>query len=179
MFSDLFDRIHLLAVVLVLVVIALLLGGFIDRGDEPLRSKRDPSVERAMQERARAAFLLETYQPVDQMIADKRYAEALLKLQSFEKSYPGEAHSMILRGSILIAQGVVGEGIAQYAAAVKVNGDYVDEKSSLNRRNEITLLVENSLPKIKESLRSVVTPSTEKSLKNLYYLQSRLAGGCE
>lgn len=86
---------------------------------------------------------------------------------------------MILRGSILIAQGVVGEGIAQYAAAVKVNGDYVDEKSSLNRRNEITLLVENSLPKIKESLRSVVTPSTEKSLKNLYYLQSRLAGGCE
>jgi hypothetical protein len=179
LFSDLFDRIHLLAVVLVLVVIALLLGGFIDRDDETFRSKRDPSVERAMQERARATFLLETYQPVDQMIVDKRYAEALLKLQVFEKTYPGEPHSMILRGSILVAQGVLGEGISQYAAAVKVNGDYVDEKSSLNRRDEITSLVENALPKIKESLRSTVTPSSEQSLRNLYYLQSRLAGGCE
>ena len=141
--------------------------------------QRDKSVERAMQEKARSGFLIETYQPVEQLIEDQRYAEALLKLQTFEKSYPGEPHTLILRGSILVAQGVLGEGVSQYATAVKMNGDYVDAKSSLNRRQEIEQLVENGLPKIRESLRAAVTPSTEKSLKDIYYLQSRLAGGCE
>ena len=178
MFRDLLDRIHLLAIVVVLIVMALLLGGFVG-SDETLKSQRNPALERAMQEKARATFLLETYQPVEELVAADRDAEALLRLQEFEKAYPGEPHTLILRGAILVSHGVLTEGISQYASAVRLNGDYVDANSSLNRRNEISRLVESALPKLKEAMRRTETAATEKALKETYYLQSRLAGGCE
>lgn len=178
MFRDRFDQIHLLAAVIVLAAIGLLLTGFSGDGGRT-RPFSNQAVEQAMQEKARAVFLLETFQPIEALIADDRQAEALLKLQEYEKLYPGEAHTLVLRAGILVDQGGLGEGIAQYAAAVKMNGDYVDAKSRLNRRAEISRLVESSIPRIRESLRSGENPSLEKSLKDLYYLQSRLAGGCE
>jgi len=179
MFRDLFDRLHLLALIGVVIAMALLLGGFTGSDDKIHTQRRDPALDRAMQEKARAAFLLETYAPVAELIAGGRSAEALLRLQEFEKAYPGEPHTQILRGSILVAQGVLGEGVSQYAAAVRVNGDYVDANSSLNRRSEIDQLVESALPKVRDSLRRNESPTGEKTLKELYYLQSRLAGGCE
>jgi tetratricopeptide (TPR) repeat protein len=179
LFRDLFDRICLVAIVAVLVAMVLLLGGFVGTEGDLSGPERDPALERAMQERARSAFLLETYQPVEKLITDNRAAEALLKLQEFDKTYPGEPHTMILRGAILVSQGVLNEGIAQYAAAVRSNGDYVDENSGLNRRDEITRLVDKALPKLKDALRHSDNPTTEKALKETYYLQSRLAGGCE
>lgn len=179
MFRDLFDRIHLLAVIVVLVAMAVLLGGFVKTGTSVSSHSRDKSLERAMQERARTAFLLETYQPIEELVAGNRQAEALLRLQAFEKEFPGEAHTKILRGAILVSQGALYEGISQYAEAVRLNGDYVDANSRLNRRSEITSLVESALPKIKTALRRSESASTEKALKETYYLQSRLAGGCE
>ena len=179
MFRDLFDRLYLLTAVLLLLAIILFISGFIGTDSAGPEMKRDPSMERAMQEQARAAFLLEAYSPVESLVAAGRYTEALLKLQELGKAYPGEAHTSIMRGAILISQGVLGEGLSRYATAVQANGDYVDAKSSLNRRQEITELVESALPKLKTSLQQVTTPSLERSLKDAYYLQSRLAGGCE
>jgi len=179
MFRDLFDRLHLLALVGVVIAIALLLGGFTGSDDKIQTQRRDPALDRAMQEKARAAFLLETYAPVEELIAGGRSAEALLRLQEFEKAYPGEPHTQILRGAILVDQGVLGEGVSQYATAVRMNGDYVDANSSLNRRDEIDQLIVSALPKARESVRRNATAAGEKTLKELYYLQSRLAGGCE
>lgn len=179
MIRDLFDKFLLLGLVAVAVAIALVLGGFFGQDDALITQKRNPAVERAMQEKARSAFLLETYQPVEHLMLSDRHAEALLKLQEFDKTFPGEPHTMILRGSILVTQGVLSEGLAQYAAAVKINGDYVDEKSSLHRRDEINQLVESAVPAIRKSLQVASTPTLEKSLRDAYYLQSRLAGGCE
>ena len=179
MFRDLFDRIHLAGICVVLLALVLLLGGFVDSGDRSVRHTPDPALERAMQEKARASFLLDTFLPVENLIADSRYAEALLKLQEFEKAYPGEPHIMILRGSILVAQEIFSEGVLQYAAAVKLNGDYVDDHSELNRRDEISQLVENVVPRFRADLKRAANPTLERSLKESYYLQSRLAGGCE
>ena len=179
MFRDLFDRLHLLALVVVVIAIALLLGGFTGGDKQGEGHRRDPALDRAIQEKARAAFLLETYAPVEELIAGGRSAEALLRLQEFEKSFPGEPHTLVLRGAILVSQGVLGEGVAQYATAIRLNGDYVDAKSSLNRREEIEKMVDSALPKTRDSLRRNASPTVEKTLKELYYLQSRLAGGCE
>ncbi len=175
--KDRFDQIHIFAAGVVLLAMGMLLAGF-SGGDRP-RPVQNPSLERAMQDRARAAFLEEAFLPVEEMIVAGRRTEALLRLQEFEKEFPGEPHTMILRGGILVAQGGLGEGIAQYAAAVRLNGDYVDARSRLNRRAEIAGLVETAIPKIRRALASGDNPSLERSLRGLYYLQSRLAGGCE
>ena len=176
---DRFDRLYLLIALIVVIAIAALLSGFGDAGVAGAGSKRNPALERAMQERARANFLLELYAPVEKLVALGNYTEAMLTLQGLEKTYPGEAHTAIMRGSILVKQGVLGEGLLQYTAAVKTNGDYVDAKSSLNRRDELTRLVDSALPRIRQSIKQASTPSLERSLKDVYYLQSRLAGGCE
>lgn len=179
MIGDLFDKLTLAGVLVCAVAICLLLGGFIESGETVVAHGQNPAVEKAMQQRARSAFLLETYQPVEELMREARYAEALLKLQRYEKEFPGEPHTLILRASILVKQGVLHEGIDQYAAAVKINGDYVDANSSLNRRVEISELVEKAVPELKRALRATSTPTLEKALREAYYLQSRLAGGCE
>lgn len=179
MFKDLFDRLHLFAVVLTIFVIALLVSGFLGSDSSLSGQERNASIERAMLEKARAAFLLEVYTPVESLVTAGNYAAALLKLQELEKSYPGEPHTAIWRGSILVTQGVMGEGLSRYAYAVKTNGDYVDANSSLNRRQEIGQLVASALPQLKSSLRQTANPTLERALHDAYYLQSRLAGGCE
>ncbi|PLX98481.1 MAG: hypothetical protein C0623_12465 [Desulfuromonas sp.] len=179
MFKDLFDKLILLGLAACLVGIGLLLGGFIGSDDSMSLPKQNLAVERAMQERARSAFLIDSFQPVESLMQAGRYPEALLKLQDLEKEFPGEPHIFILRGSILVSQGVLNEGIAQYAKAVKMNGDYVDANSSLNRREQIGRLVESAIPAIKSSMQNNRTSGLEKALKETYYLQSRLAGGCE
>lgn len=179
MFRDLFDQLCALAIILTLIAMLLLLTGFIESDPAGAGMKRDASVERAMQEKARAAFLLEVYAPINELIRSHDYPQALQKLQEMEKTYPGEPHTIILRGSILVAQGVLGEGLSRYAQAVKLNGDYVDARSGLNRRDEISRLVDKSVPELKQKLQLASNSSLEKSLKDAYYLQSRLAGGCE
>ncbi|PLX79680.1 MAG: hypothetical protein C0615_02095 [Desulfuromonas sp.] len=176
---DRFDKICLLAIVVTLIAIVAFASGFVRSDKNRVGDERGPAVERAIQEQVRANFLLETFEPVEQLKEKREYAAALLKVQELEKSYPGEPHLQILRGSILVEQGALTEGIARYAAAVRVNGDYVDANSRLNRRTEITRLVEDSLPGIKSSLEADPNPTYKKALKTLYYLQSRLAGGCE
>ena len=126
MFRDTFDRLCLLGAILTALFIILLLTGFIPAGEGGAVVKRDASVERAMQEKARATFLLDAYSPIEALVQAQRYPEALQNLQEMEKSYPGEPHTLILRGAVLVAQGVLSEGLSRYAEAVKLNGDYVD-----------------------------------------------------
>lgn len=178
MFRDLFDRLHWLAFVVILGA-AVYLVAFSSSDGTSIR-KQDKRLELALQEKARAAFLLETYGPVERLAEEGRVTEALLKLEELERDFPGEAHASILRGALLVEQGAIPEGIRAYVLGVRQNGDYIDERSLLGRHDEIAALVARQLPVAKERVsRSPQNRSWNATLKNIYYLQSRLAGGCE
>jgi predicted Zn-dependent protease len=126
------------------------------------------------------ALLRELYGPVEALLQTGQDQAALLKLTEIEKTYPGEAHGQMLKGSIQARLGAVDEAVASYAAGVKLRGDYVDQENPLSRRTEIGRVVESGLRTV--SLRLAANPdnrTAKATMKQLYYLQSRLAGGCE
>jgi tetratricopeptide (TPR) repeat protein len=105
---------------------------------------------------------------------------ALLKLDELARLYPGEAHGYILQAEILQQMGVIETALANYVAGIRLDGDYVDKKSPLSRREEISRFVTEAEGTI--GSKAAANPSNRTlavARKDLNYLKSRLAGGCE
>lgn len=140
----------------------------------------DKAIEQQIAYQARIDFLHRLYQPVEALRAQGQVSSALLKLDELARRYPQEAHGQILQGEILLERGVVAESINHFVRAVRLNGDYVDKLSPLSRRKEIQHLVNLQLPLFLERAhKKPQNLALQNTLTGLYYLQSRLAGGCE
>lgn len=122
---------------------------------------------------ARLFMIQKRYEPVENLMKSGQHQQALLKLEEIARSYPADPHSFILRGELLSFMGAPSEAASSFAQGVRMEGGYVDKNSSISRREPIKSLVETELVKIKST---AISPSL---LKDLRYLQSRLAGGCE
>jgi tetratricopeptide (TPR) repeat protein len=178
---DGFDRLVWLGLAASLGTLAMLflLGS---SGGDGARSRAavDKAMEREMAYQARVAFLQKLYGPVEVLREKGERQRALLKLEELGRRYPGEAHGYMLKGAVLAELGALEEAIASYVRGVRLNGDYIDERSPLSRRTEIRQVVERGLEVVGEKARSHPdNPSPAAALKDVYYLQSRLAGGCE
>ena len=79
-----------------------------------------------------------------------------------------------------LEQGELRETIHNYRRAVEMEADYVDERTPLFIGNEIKKLVTEGREKFsREKALKPKDKEVRKALKDVYYLQSRLAGGCE
>lgn len=140
----------------------------------------DRALERTLKYQARISLIKELYGPVEALRQQGQSQAALLKLAEIEKSYPGEAHGQILKGELQTQLGALDEAVASYAAGVRLSGEYLDRDSPLSQRESIQKLVSSGLVAV--NARLAVHPdnrTAQGTLKALYYLQSRLAGGCE
>lgn len=175
------DRFDLLIFALLLGCV-LVLGLLLLKGQAPTGSgaRIDKALEQQIAYQARINFLQNLYQPVEQLRQNGQLAAALLKLDELARKYPQEAHGEILRGEILLKRKAVKQAIDHFVRAVRLNGDYVDQASPLSRYPEIQDLVEDQLPAFRQRAKSnPQSQSLQNTLTGLYYLQSRLAGGCE
>ncbi len=140
----------------------------------------DKAVERDLAFQARVAFLQKVYAPVEALLAEGNPQAALLKLDELGRDYPGDAHGYLLRGEILRGMGVLDQAIANYVRALKLDGDYLEQAGPLSRRTEIRQLVDLGLSELGPRARSNPdNRSLAVTVRELHYLQSRLAGGCE
>lgn len=140
----------------------------------------DKALERELAYQARTAFLQKLYGPVETLRDGGDPQRALLKLEELARQYPGEAHGYVLKGEILAELGALEEAVVNYVQGVRINGDYIDERSPLSRRTEIRQLVAQGLEVVGSRAKAHPdNPSVSAVLKAVYYLQSRLAGGCE
>ncbi|KAF0220884.1 MAG: hypothetical protein FD174_881 [Geobacteraceae bacterium] len=179
MVKDRFDRLLVLLLFTAIIALAVLLAVDAPRGG-PHGSGLDKAMEREMAYQARVSLLQKLYGPVESLRQTGNLQAALLKLDELARKYPGEAHGYILQGEILRETGALAEAVASYVEGVRLNGEYVDGKSPLSRRKEIRQLVDEGLKDI--GVRAKSHPenrSLAATLKKTYYLQSRLAGGCE
>lgn len=178
---DWHDRLHLLGLVGVVAALAwLLLAGA--PGDSGARqaSGVERAMERELAYQARAAFLQQIYGPVQDLRQQGQAQQALLMLEQLNRNYAGEAHGYILKGLILHEQGVLQEAMANFVQGLRLNGDYVDQRSPLSERPRIQKAVDEGLATLSARARANPdNPSVAAALRNVYYLQSRLAGGCE
>lgn len=180
MFKDNFDKLCWIFLIIIAISVAVLFYKENVTGGEKHFAKSDKSLERELAYRARVELISQLYAPVEKLHKDGDNQTALLKLDELIRKYPTEGHGHILQGAILLEMGAFDEALSSYIEGVKLNGDYVDAKSSLSRRSEIESLVNEGLKKIDQ--RSAVNPdnsSLAASRKKLNYLKSRLAGGCE
>lgn len=181
MFKDRFDKLHWLLLAMAITTIVALLGTH-SPGTDNGRSAAglNKALEREMADQARVTLLQKLYAPVESLRKAGDLQGALFKLDELARTYPGEAHSHILKGEILQQMGAREEAIASYVQGIKLSGDYIDKKSPLSRRDEISRLVNEGLKEI--GSRAKANPdnaSLAAAMRNVNYLQSRLAGGCE
>ena len=137
-------------------------------------------VEQELLAQARVSFLERHYGAVVAMRDRGELQSALLKLEELERELPGESHGALLRGEILHRLGLIDRAVNSLALAVRGNGDYIDPASSLNQRDLIAVVAGQGVPLMRDRLRG--QPDDKQAaltLKDAYYLQSRLAGGCE
>lgn len=180
MLRDRFDQIMLLALVAVLIFTGVLMAGAGPREKSYEDKAANRRFEREMLHQARISFIERHYAPVMTLRDNGALPDALLKLEELSRTLPGEAHNDLLSGDILLRMGQIDRAVSKLSAAVRSNADYVDEASPLSQRPLIESAVSEGLPIIRDRLR--VQPENRtlaKVLKDGYYLQSRLAGGCE
>jgi hypothetical protein len=122
---------------------------------------------------ARLFMIQKRYEPVETLVKAGQHQQGLLKLEEIARAYPADPHAHILRGELLSIMGAPVEAAASFAQGVRLEGGYVDKNSQISKRESINRLVESELLKHKSN------PASQSELKNLRYLQSRLAGGCE
>ena len=179
MARDRFDGILIAALVVTLAGLGWLVAGSPTSGGAAA-GPVDRNLERAMAAQARLAFLDKVYAPVVQLQEAGRDQEALLKLGELDRSYPGEPHGDILRAASLQRLGALQEAVAAAVRAVRRNGDYVAENSPFSQRELIRRLVAAGLEKVApQAAGEPGNAALGRTLKDVYYLQSRLAGGCE
>ncbi len=180
MFKDRFDKIcwALLATALISLIVMLVAGS--GKPDEKAGKGLGKALERDMTYRARVDLINKLYGPVETLHKAGNRQQALLKLDELIRTYPGEAHGHILQGQILFEMGAFDEAVTSFFEGVKLNGDYVDNKSPLSHRQEIQRLVDEGSKST--SARAGANPdnrSIAASMRKVNYLKSRLAGGCE
>jgi cytochrome c-type biogenesis protein CcmH/NrfG len=158
----------LLAVIVAFSAISYMQGSNTGTGTTSVHNR---SMEQQTLLEARQLLRSQRYEPVETLLKNGNLQQALLKLEELAVSYPGDAHAFILRGDILASMGSVAGAAANFAKGIRLDGSYVDRKSPLSRRDAISRLVDTQLKS---------TPAgNSETVRDLRYLQSRLAGGCE
>lgn len=174
---DRFDKILYLLFALTVTTLAILVVRSLP-GKTIAVDARTMELELATQ--ARIALIDKLFAPVTAAMQAGQYQEALLKLEEINVRYPGEAHGFILKGEILNRLQSFDGAAAAFVRGVKLNGDYIDKRSQVSRRDIIEQLLATSFPRVVASYRSAPgNAALREQLANYNYLKSRLAGGCE
>jgi tetratricopeptide (TPR) repeat protein len=108
------------------------------------------------------------------------YAEAIAELDRIAKNNPENSLSYVYLAESYLAQGKLADSIRNYRRAVEMEPDYVDQRTPRFKGEKIKELVTEGIPKLEREKK--LKPNDEEvkqALKDVYYLQRRLAGGCE
>jgi tetratricopeptide (TPR) repeat protein len=108
------------------------------------------------------------------------YGEAMAELKDIMKKYPDKPRAHVYLAQLYLEQGGLGDAIHSYRQAVEMEPDYVDERTPLFIGDKIRGLVTEGREKFaREKALKPEDKEIKMALEDIYYLQSRLAGGCE
>lgn len=151
---------------------------------EIMKRRQDNPGVVAKEEKVSYTLQMETdkriYQEVTSCKKQGLYTEAMAKLKDVIKRYPEKSLSYVYVAELYLKQGKLGDSIHNYRRAVEMEPDYVDERTPLFIGDKIKELVTEGREKFgREKALKPKDREVRKALKDVYYLQSRLAGGCE
>jgi tetratricopeptide (TPR) repeat protein len=120
------------------------------------------------------------YQDVTSNMKQGLYDEAMAKLKSVMEKHPEKPLSYVYLAQLNLKEGKLGESIHNYRRAVDMEPDFVDKRTAMFIGDEISERVREGMEKFNRE--KGLRPNDEevrRTLKDVYYLQRRLAGGCE
>ena len=105
---------------------------------------------------------------------------AIGALKEIMEKHPDNAQTYVYMAQIKLRRGKLGESIQNYRQAVEMEPDFVDQRTPFYIGDKLEVLVREGMDKYKrEKELKPGDQSVDKVLKDVYYLQRRLAGGCE
>lgn len=121
-----------------------------------------------------------TYSEVITLSRQKKIPQAMEKLQEITAAHPGNPMSSVYLAQLQYQQGNIAAAIHSYRLAVDSEPDYIDKKTPLFLGNEIMELITEARGKLKREKKLKPNDTTiSLALEDVYYLQRRIAGGCE
>ncbi len=130
--------------------------------------------------RQQAARDADRYRDVRLLREQGKTRQAAARLQEIMKAHPGDPYSFVALARIDLARGSLTGAIGNFRKAVDARPEYVDKKTPLYIGGEIEAVVNEGLEKLpRERQLKPDDQEIARALQNVYYLQRRLAGGCE
>jgi predicted Zn-dependent protease len=122
----------------------------------------------------------EIYQDIETAIQQKQFEEGMKKLQDIMQQHPDNPMSYVYMARLLLNQGQLREAVHSYRDAIDKNPDYIDNHTPIFIGKEINDVVEEGRVKFgREQKLKPNDTQIKEALKEVYYLQRRLLGGCE
>lgn len=102
------------------------------------------------------------------------------ELSDLLEGYPGRHEAWSLAGRYHEAAGRSAPSLMAYATAVRLQPDYLDDRSGLYLGGRIGKLVDTEMERLSALKRKgSLQPADKAEIKAAYFLKRRLAGGCE
>jgi len=121
-----------------------------------------------------------TYSEVITLSRQNKISQALEKLEQIITAHPKNSMSSVYLARLHYQQGKIAAAIHSYRMAVDSEPDYVDEKTPLFLGSEIMDLITEARGKLKREKKLKPNDAgINLALEDVYYLQRRIAGGCE
>jgi len=153
-------------------------------GNHEIAKKRDDNPGLLLEDGAAYAAQIEAdkkiYKEVVSYNEQGLYSEAMTSLKAIIERYPDKPLSYVHLARLDLKQGELADSIQSYRRAVEMEPDYVDERARLFMGQEIKKVVKEGIEKLqREQALRPKDKRIKEALKDVYYLQRRLAGGCE
>jgi tetratricopeptide (TPR) repeat protein len=176
------DRLDKLSIAAI-AVFTLLIGGMLVNHEVTGTQHDNPSLA-ANEQKDSYALQMEIdkkiYEEVISFKSKGLYTEAMAELRDVMARYPEKPRSYVYLAQLYLEQGKLGDAIHHYRQAVEMEPDYVDDRTPLFIGDKIKGLVTEGREKFaREKALKPKDKRIKMALKDIYYLQSRLAGGCE
>jgi tetratricopeptide (TPR) repeat protein len=176
------DRLDKMSVAAVAVFTLIIVGMLANNGITKTQAHNPEPAAKGQQ--ASYALQMEMDKKIYQEVISYKnkglHAEAMAELEDVIDKYPERPRSYVYLAQLYLEQGKLGDAIHNYRQAVEMEPDFVDERTPLFIGDKIKGLVTEGREKFaREKALKPEDKGVKLALKDIYYLQSRLAGGCE
>lgn len=177
------DLIHKLSIIAIIVLSIVTAGMLVQhqiaiKNDQAANVDQQADLKKSYDQRI--AQDTETYKEVTQLVSEKQYSDALKKLEEVKTAHPENPLSSVYMAQIQYGQGKIASAVHSYRVAVDKEPDYIDKKTPLYIGDKIMALISEARSKLKREQKLKPGDKTiSLALEDVYYLERRIAGGCE
>lgn len=120
------------------------------------------------------------YAEVIKLLEQRQTAAAMERLAEIKAAHPDNPESFIFQAKLENRDGQIAAAIHSYRMAVDIDPDYIDKKTPVFIGDEIMQMITDTRSKLqREKKLKPDDKSIHLALEDIYYLQRRIAGGCE